>query len=225
MHGLEFQPHRRTRALQTLRGDSAVLEIGGAQTHAAHRQAFEQQRIETLANDGFGGSPADVDHQSLVRTHRTGVRNARINQARLFQPGDDFDGVAECCAGVLQEPAFALGVPQGIGADDPYAVRPHGPQPLSESLQAAQCPIGCGIIQPPAGAQACSQAHHFAQSIENDELAVRVTRDNHVKAVGAQIDGGEHVGHEPTAAHLHDQHSRPRMKTRSRRLFSRWGYE
>ena len=34
---------------------------------------------------------ADVDHQALVRAHRAGVRDARIDQARLLQTGDDLD--------------------------------------------------------------------------------------------------------------------------------------
>jgi len=46
LYGLEFQPDCGARALQALRGDSAVIETSGAQAHAAHRQALEQQRIE-----------------------------------------------------------------------------------------------------------------------------------------------------------------------------------
>jgi hypothetical protein len=33
-----------------------------------------------------------------------------------------------------------------------------------------------------------------------------VARDDHVKTIGPKIDGGEHVGHDTTAAHLHVQH-------------------
>jgi hypothetical protein len=34
-----------------------------------------------------------------------------------------------------------------------------------------------------------------------------MTRNDHVKAVGTQIDGGEHVGDDTSAAHLPDQHA------------------
>jgi hypothetical protein len=34
-----------------------------------------------------------------------------------------------------------------------------------------------------------------------------MTRHDHVKAVGPQVDGREHVGHDTTAAHLRGQHS------------------
>ena len=133
--------------------------------------------------------------------------------------------MAERGARALQEPALAPGAAQGIGADDTHAVGAHGAQPLPESFETAQCAVRGGVIQPAAVAQARGQAHHFAQSIEDDELAVRITRDDHVKAIGAQIDGGEHVGNDTPAAHLHINILRRRMKTRSRRLSSRSGCE
>jgi hypothetical protein len=101
----------------------------------------------------------------------------------------------------LQEPAFAPGAAQGIGTDHAYAVRMHGAQPLPEPFEAAQCPVRGRIVQPPAVGEAPGQADHFPQSIEDDELAVRMTRNDHVKAIGPQVDGGEHVGHDTTAAH------------------------
>ena len=130
-----------------------------------------------------------------------------VDQARLFQPGDDFDGMTERGAGALQEPALALGAAQGIGADHAHAVGVHGAQPLPEAFEAAQCALGRRVVQPAAVAQARGQSHHLAETIQNDQLAVRITRDDHVKAVGAQIDGGEHVGNDTAAAHLRSQHS------------------
>ena len=119
------------------------------------------------------------------------------------------------------------GAAQGIGAHHAHAVGAHGAQPLAESLEAAQRTVRRRIVQSPAVAEAGGQAHHFAQSIQDDELAVRVARDDHVKTVGTEIDGGEHVGHDtPTAAHLlRSNILRRRKKSRSRRWFSRLGCE
>ena len=114
--------------------------------------------------------------------------------------------MAQRRAGALQEPALAPGAAQRIRSHHAHAVRAHGAQTLAESFEAAQCALGRGVVEPAAVAHAGGQANHFAQSIEDDELAVRIARDDHVEAVGAQIDGGEHVGHDSTAAHLHDQH-------------------
>ena len=38
------------------------------------------------------------------------------------------------------------------------------------------------------------QAHHLAQAVDDDELAVRVTRDHHVETVGAQVHRRQNVG-------------------------------
>jgi hypothetical protein len=82
----------------------------------------------------------------------------------------------------------------------------HGPQTLPESLETAQGPIGRRVVEPAAVAETGREAHHFTQSIEDDELAMRVPRDDHMETVRAQIDGSEHVGHGTTARHLLDQH-------------------
>ena len=133
------------------------------------------------------------------------MRDAGIDEPRLFQAGDDFDGVPERGPGAFQEPALAPGMPQGVGANDPHAVRAHGTQPLAETLQAAQRALGGGIVQAPAVMQARGQTHHFAQSIEDHQLPVGMARHHHVEAVAPQIDGGQHVGHGgPGAAHLND---------------------
>ncbi len=108
---------------------------------------------------------------------------------------------------LFQKPALALCAPQRIGADHAHAVRVHGAQPLAETFEAAQRAVGGRLIQPPAVAHAGREAHHFAQAVQDDELAVRIPRDDHVKAVGAEIDGGKDVGNHAAAAHLSVQHS------------------
>ena len=207
LNRLEFEPHRRACALETLLGNLAVIETDGAQAHAAHRQAFQQQRAETLADHDLGRTAADIDHQTLVGAHRTRVHDPGVDQARLFQSGDDFDGMTERRAGALQEPSLALGPSQGTGADHPHAIGMHGAQSLSEALEAAQGALRGRIVETSALAETRGEAHHFPQPIQNDQLAVRMTRHDHVKAIGAQIDGGEHVGYDTAAAHLLDQHS------------------
>ena len=151
------------------------------------------KRIETLADHDLGRSAADVDDQPLVRAHGTGVRHAGVDQPRLFQAGYDFDGMTERGARALEEPALALRAPQRVGAHHAHAVGVHGAQALTESLEAAQRALRGGVVEPAAVAEARGEAHHLAQPVEDDQLAVRVARDDHVKAVGAQIDGGEDV--------------------------------
>jgi hypothetical protein len=65
------------------------------------------------------------------------VRDPGVDQARLFQPGNDLDGVTERGACALEEPALALRAAQCIGTHDAHAVRVHGAQALTESFEAA----------------------------------------------------------------------------------------
>ena len=199
---LELQPDGGAGPLEALFGDAAVVEKARGQPHASHRQALEQQRIEALADDDFGGAAADVDHQALVRAHGAGVRHARIDQPRLLQSRDDLDRVSERRARAFEEPALALRPAQRAGPDHANAVGAHGPQPLTEALETAQRALGGRIVEPAAVVEAGGQPHHLAQPVQNDQLAVRVARDHHVKTVGAQIYRGKDVGNDTTPAHL-----------------------
>ena len=69
-------------------------------------------------------------------------------------------------------------------------------KPLPEAFEAAQRALGGRVVEPPAVAQTGAEPHHLAQPVQNDELAVRIARDDHVKTVGSEIDGGEHVGND-----------------------------
>ena len=44
------------------------------------------------------------------------------------------------------------------------------------------------LVEPAVLADAGGQAHHLAQPVDDDQLAVRIARDHHVKAVGAEVD-------------------------------------
>ena len=122
-----------------------------------------------------------------------GVRHARIDEARLFDAGDDFDRMAERFARAFDEGFLAPRAPQRVGADHAHAVGPHVAQSLAESLQAGQRARRDVLVEPAVGFEPGAEAHHFAQAIEDDQLAVRVTRDHHVETVGAEIDRGENV--------------------------------
>ena len=166
LNGLEFEPDRRAGPLEALLGDSAVVEENGGQADAAHRQALEQQRIESFADDDLGRAAADIDHQPLVRAHGARVRDARVDQARLFEPGDDLDGVPERRPSPLQEPTLAFCAPQCVGADHSHAIRMHGAQPLPKALEAAQALARRPHRQPAAVVQTGGEPHHLAQPVQ-----------------------------------------------------------
>ena len=65
------------------------------------------------------------------------------------------------------------------------------------------------LVEPAVLAEAGAEAHHLAQPVDDDELAVRVAGDDHVEAVGAEVDGREDVRARRGAAAAHGQSFRP----------------
>src|SRR6185369_13368232 len=94
---LEARGHAGT--VEALLRDLAVAKESFAQRDAAHLQAFELERGETFADDQLGAAAADVDDQPPAGFARHGMRDAGVDEARLFHAGDDFDGMAERLAG------------------------------------------------------------------------------------------------------------------------------
>ena len=115
--------------------------------------------------------------------------------------------MAERRACPFQEPALAPRAAQHVGADDAHAVGAHRPQTLAEALETAKCAVRGVAVQPVRLAEPRGEAHHLAQPVQDHELAVRMTRDDHVKAVRTEVDGREHIRHDATAAHLDRRHS------------------
>ncbi len=149
LNGFEFEPHAvRARSKR-------FSEILPSSKQTALRPTHPTEKLSS--SRGLNPSPithfrraaADIDHEPLVRTHRAGMHDARIDEARLLQAGNDLDGMTQRGPRAFQEPALAFGLAQGVRAHHRHAVRVHGAQPLPEALQAPQRALGGGVIQPP----------------------------------------------------------------------------
>ena len=116
---------RRVPGRRRFCGDLAVAEEALAQRHAAHLQALELERREALADDQLGAAAADVHDEPLAGLARHGVRDAGVDEARLFHAGDDLDGMAERLARALEKRLLAPRDAQGVGADHTHAARVH----------------------------------------------------------------------------------------------------
>jgi hypothetical protein len=161
--------------------------------HAAHEQTLALQRLHPLPEDQFRAAAADVDHQPLSRAHRQTVRHAQVDEAGLFAAGDHLDRVAERRLGGPQEDAAVAHLPQGVGADRAHRVVRQGAQALAEARQAVQGALLRLDGELLALVQAGAQAHALAQAVDDLELTVVQVGDDHVKAVGAEIDRGDGV--------------------------------
>src|SRR6185437_5987609 len=172
----------------------AVAEEALAQAHAAHLQALELERGEPLADDELGAAAADVHHQAPAGLARHGVRDARINESRLLHAGDDLDGMSERLAGALEEGLLAMGDTEGIRSNDTDAVRTHVAQPLAKTLQTRQSTRRHLLVDAAILLNSRGQAHHLTQTVDDDELAVRIPRHDQMETVGAEVYRGEDVG-------------------------------
>ena len=104
----------------------------------------------------------------------------------------------------LEERLLAARNAQRVGTDDAHIARVHVAQSLAEALQAGERARRGFLIEATVIADAGRQPHHLAQAVDDDQLAVRIARDHHVKAVGAEIyRRDDFVGGRATATHGH----------------------
>ncbi|MNE39961.1 hypothetical protein D3C80_1339440 [compost metagenome] len=185
----DLQPRRGVRLGVAGRGDLAVLEIALGVAHAAHLQAFAQQRLKALADDELGAATANVGHQALARGVGERVGDAQVDQACFFTAGDDFYRVAEDFFGAADELAAVARLAQGVGADDTHRAIGHAADQLGEALEAVQTALHRLFVELALFVDACGQLHLFPKPLKNADLGMVGLGHNHMEAVGAQVDG------------------------------------
>ena len=70
----------------------------------------------------------------------------------------------------------------------------HVAQALAEALETRERARRDVLVDAAVLLDAGGQAHHLAQPVDDDQLAVRVARDDHVETVGAEVHRRQHVG-------------------------------
>ena len=84
-----------------------------------------------------------------------------------------------------------MGAAKRVGADGSDACRRHVGYPLAEAPQAADCALLSLWRQPSGLVEARGKLHHLAKPIHDDGFAGAGSRDDHVEAVGAEVDCGD----------------------------------
>ena len=79
-------------------------------------------------------------------------------------------------------------------APHPHPPGPHVAQTLAETRQALQCASLARPVEAITPVQSRSKPNGFAQTVHHNELTVREPGRHHVKAVGTQVDRGQHIG-------------------------------
>ena len=114
--------------------------------------------------------------------------HAIVNKARLLEAGDDFNGMTERGLGFRHECRVFPRPANRAGTGRADSVGVHITQAFAESRQTIERPragVGGNIA---ACRQSFRESHGFSNSIEDSKLPVAQLADNHVKAVGAEID-------------------------------------
>jgi hypothetical protein len=122
------------------------------------------------------------------------VRDSEIDKPRFLHAGDDLDFMAEDLLCRDQKLVGVPGLAQGVGTDDPHLTGIHIANSFAESTQAIQRAVDQISLQAAAAIETRGQANHLSEAIDDDELAVPETADNHVKAIRAEIDGCDDFG-------------------------------
>ncbi|MDT4861417.1 hypothetical protein FQZ97_960230 [compost metagenome] len=115
--------------------------------------------------------------------------DAEVDQSRFFAAGDDFNRMAQDFLGAADKFATVVGFAQGVGADDAHcALRQAGGQ-LGEAAQAVDAALHGFLTEHAPLVDTGSQLHLVPQALEDTDLAVVGLGQDHMEAVGAQVDG------------------------------------
>ncbi|MCY1407257.1 hypothetical protein D9M71_225520 [compost metagenome] len=187
----DFQARRCISLGVAGRGDLTVAKIALGIADATHLQAFAQQRLEALANDEFGTAAADIGHQALARRIGQGVGHTKVDQARFFAPGDDFHGMAEDFFGAANELATIARLAQGVGANDTHRPQGQAVDQLGKALEAVEPALHGLFAEPSFFIDAGGQLNLLSEPLKNADLAMDGLGQDHMEAVGAQVDGSD----------------------------------
>ena len=121
LHGLELQPRGEPGALEALLR-SACRRRSSARLNAdaAELQALEILRLVPSPMISSVLPPPMSTTRRLPGSAARCVRDAEVDQARLLDAGDDFDGMTERLARPLEERLLAPRPAQRVGADDAH---------------------------------------------------------------------------------------------------------
>ena len=148
-----------------------------------------------LMAPGFlAGSPRRIVPELRAAHGRTWVPCALDLLGRVVRAPHSPDRMAERIAGAVHECAAASRLAQGVGADDPHAPGTERAEPLAEALEALERTLHRLATQPPLFVEPGCEPDRLTQAVDDDELPVRMTGHDHVKTVGAEVDGRQDVG-------------------------------
>src|SRR5271155_4288679 len=93
------------------------------QTHRPERQTDGVPKLSVAGESKFATAAAEIDEQNTMRAQATGGDYAEMNQARFFQPGNDFNGPARGRTNPLHKCSRIASIAQRRGCHHFYRIR------------------------------------------------------------------------------------------------------
>lgn len=117
------------------------------------------------------------------------VAHALKDQASLFYARHDFNGIGQKHFGLVDQGFDIASGAEGVGAHNPHLIRLKLFEDIGKHLQGLQGQLyGC-VCQGVVFLQAFGQSNLALLSVENLEAVIRALCQQHMKTVGAQING------------------------------------
>ena len=190
---MDFLLGGQLRVTQATLVDAAFGKVAHRKADAAHVERFQRDGLEALADHELGRTAADIHDQLLLVRIGQGVRNAHVDQPRLFASGDDFDREAQRGFRLHQEVRRVLGHAQGVGGHGPHRFERIVANALVEAAQRADTAKLGRSIEHSVRGQAGGKTHGLLDAIEGINLVINDSPDLQAKTVGTQINGGDQL--------------------------------
>ena len=175
-----------------LRPHPAAREVPQAGADATHVEALQVERPRALADDQLRRPATDVHGQAPFIAGEAS-RHAEVDQPRLLESGDDLHRMPQRPLRRLQQIEGVARLPQGVRAHDadrPRRKRAHALTESTETLERPRRRFGgqaFSLIEPGG------KPHELLLAVDEHELTATHFGHDQVKAVGAQVSGGDHL--------------------------------
>ena len=188
-HFLQYRLGGGNGLVEARLGELAITEVVVEPGDAAHVQAVEQLGFALLADHQLGAGAADVDHQPVAFPCRR-PGDTFIDGLGFFLARDDLDAVVEHPFRFADEFVDVGGQAQGGGAHYPDIVGRDVLQLLGEEAQTIPAPLHGGTVEAKIGIEAGGEAYLAFDLGDGAQGTGDLAHHQHVKAVGAEVDGG-----------------------------------
>ncbi len=177
--------------------DEAVGKESLRRADAAQGQRFESIRLEPAPDDEFGRTASDVDYQPRRVRRGQLVRDAQVDQPRLFVAADHVDRRAECSLRLRQELARIACHPEGAGCDGAHRRRMDTGQALAKSRETGKRQPHRGRLDASVAIEAGAEAQRLAPRVLSVDLVALDAPDFQPETVRSEVDDGERLHGQP----------------------------